>query len=70
MSRRPSITRRDFLNGVAFTAAASFSAFPTRGLTAQVNVTDSNTPYPPGLTGMRVAARSLTGLTGFDRNAA
>ena len=53
MSRRPSITRRDFLNGVAFTAAASFSAFPARGLIAEVNVTDSNTPYPPGLTGMR-----------------
>ena len=53
MSRRPSITRRDFLNGVAFTAAASFSAFPPRNLIAQEIAPDSNIPYPPGLTGMR-----------------
>ena len=53
MSRRPSITRRDFLNGVAFTVAASFSAFPVRNVIAQEIAPDSKIPYPPGLTGMR-----------------
>jgi spermidine dehydrogenase len=48
MPDRPTISRRDFLNGVALSVAAGSSLSPLELLAKE-----GHAPYPPGLTGLR-----------------
>ncbi|WP_019528874.1 NAD(P)-binding protein [Dasania marina] len=53
MSKKPTITRRDFLNGAALSLGASAAASPLSALAASSKQAASSPYYPPKLTGLR-----------------